>query len=432
MKKKLCILLAVVLAAGLFAGCGDKKPASGEKVDLLIGLPGDDSVTDMRVVDSFIEARKDVYNVKLDRSGWGDFNTKVKLQLTSKNDVVPVFFTDSAQVAAFGAQNVLVNLDPLVKKDIDEGKYSKALRACTDQNGNLWGIPHSLNTIGILYNKDIFAERGVALPTEDWTWDDMMKMAEELTFDRDGDGKIDVYGLHYIYNITCGWLPFIYAYGANPLSEDMRNANMTDPRIGEALLAYQEGHDTIAPPPAEIEAAGSQEQAFADGKMAMMLCQYGSVKQINKFNPDLNYDAMIMPYGHDGDRPCIYVPNSWVIYNKSAQEVQDASWDWIKYWLDEENQLLQSETLISGFPIAKKAFDNITANTDKPANKDNFYKGIDQWGKTILENPISSELNSIMMKPLAYLKDGMTMEQALAKTNADMQEALDYYYENVE
>lgn len=47
----------------------------------------------------------------------------------------------------------------------------------------------------MLLNLDLFEERGVEPPANgDWTWDEFFAAAEKLTFDRDNDGKTDVYG----------------------------------------------------------------------------------------------------------------------------------------------------------------------------------------------------------------------------------------------
>lgn len=432
MKKKLSMLAAGVLTVSLFTGCtGTKTVKTGEKTDLLIGLPGGDGVTDMRVVDNFIEARKDSYNIKTDESAWGDFVQKVKLQMVAKNDVVPVFFVDSANAMTLGEQGALKDLSASVEKDLDEKKYSKALRAVTNPEGKLWGVPHAVNSIALLYNKDIFDEKGVSYPTDEWTFQDMLDAAEKLTFDRDGDGSNDVYGIHYTTNITQGWYPFMQAYGVSPLSEDFRNSNLEDPLIKEAMTSYAESFKKgLQPDAAEISAQGGIMAAFASGKVAMYIAQFGNLTAINKFNSDLNYDAAIMPIGWNGERTCIYVPNVWCIYEGVDDAVYDAAWDWITYFLGEEAQMLQAETTLSGYPILNKAMEAISNNGIKPDGKDAFYKGVDAHGTTILENPCSSELNTLMQGLAHKISHGVvTVEEGLAETHAELQETLDYFYE---
>ena len=434
MKKKISLLVAGTLTVGLFAGCsGTKNTATGGKTDLLIGLPGGDGVTDMRVVDNFIAARSDRYNITLDEAGWGDFVQKVKLQMVAKNDVVPVFFIDSAGAMSFGEQGALKDLSTSVNADLDTEKYSKALTAVTNPEGKLWGVPHAINSIALLYNKDIFDEKGVAYPTDEWTFQDMLDVAKTLTFDRDGDGKIDVNGIHYTTNITQGWYPFMQAYGVSPLSEDFRDSNLNDPLIKDAMTSYAESFENGSQPnPADIAAQGGILAAFADGKVAMCIAQFGNITTINKFNPDLNYDAAIMPIGWNGERTCIYVPNVWCIYEGVDQNVYDAAWDWISYFLNEESQMLQAESIIAGFPILNKAMETISNNGVKPEGKDAFYRGIDAHGTTILENPCSSDVNSLIAAMCHKISLGeVSVEEGLAETHTELQETLDYFYEQL-
>ncbi|MFW5992275.1 MAG: hypothetical protein ACOCQN_03705 [Halanaerobiaceae bacterium] len=47
----------------------------------------------------------------------------------------------------------------------------------------------------LLLNLEIFEEREVEPPEDGkWTWDEFIDKMKKLTFDRDSDGEIDVYG----------------------------------------------------------------------------------------------------------------------------------------------------------------------------------------------------------------------------------------------
>lgn len=429
MKKKLSFILAGVLTISMLAGCAGEKTGKGGKTDLLIGLPGGDGVTDMRVVNAFKEAKKEQYNVTTDESGWSDFTKKVKLQLVSKNDITPVFFTDSAQAMSFGEQGALMDLDANVKADIQEDAYSKALRAVTNLDGKLWGVPHAMNSIAIVYNKDIFDEKGIAYPEENWTFEDMLQLADKLTFDRDGDGKNDVFGIWYINNITQGWYPFMLAHGVSPLSEDFKKSNLDDPKILDAMHDFQRPvKNGNLMNGADISAMGGFEAAFAEGKIAMGIMQSSSFPKINKFNPDLNYDVQIMPIGWNGERSCIYVPNVWVIADSATDAQKAASWDFVRYYLSEEAQMMQAETTLSGFPILRKALDAVSSNGVKPEGKDAFYRGIDEFGYTILENPCSTDVNGVINNMAAKIQMGESVEEWVRTAHGELQETLDYFY----
>ncbi len=441
MKKALSAALAIVMVLTMATGC-KKNTADVDaqgRTNLLIGLPGGDGVSAMKVIDNFKAATADKYNVTTDEGAWSDFTKKVKLQIVAKEGVTPVFFSDSEQVYSFGAQGAALDLKDWIDKTFDAEKYNAALYACKDEvsdpgNTHVWGVPHALNSIAMIYNKDIFDKYGVAYPTEDWTFDDMFEMARKLTKDTNGDGETDIWGLDYYHNVTQGWLPFMLAYGASPYRDNFRNANLDDPKVLEAMKAMRAPmEEGICIPDADRQAGGGAAIVFGDGKVAMSLVQYASIATINKNYPDLNYDAVIMPYGPSGARPCVYVPNSWMIYSGASEKVQAAALDFLAYYLSEEAQMINAKECPSGFPIMKAALE-VATEGKKPAATDAFFKGIDEHGSTILENPVSSKASGIMngvggaAKSFEKTPD---LAEYLAEANQKLQAELDFYYEGL-
>ncbi len=434
MKKKICLLLAGVLMAGCVAGCNGKSKQAGDKTELLIGIPGGDSLIDMQILESFKAENADKYTITADEAAWGDFVQKIKLQMAAKNDVTPVFVTDSANAMAFATHEVLLDVSERVEADLDETKYIKALRALTGRDGELWGVPQGVNSIALIYNKDIFDEKGISYPTDAWTFRDMLDAAEKLTFDRNGDGENDVFGIHYKNNITQGWFPFMQAFGVKPLTEDYRNSNLEDPKVKEALDAWAapilKGHQMSE---AELAALGGISAAFAEGKVAMYIAQLSEVNAINKFNPELNYDAAIMPIGYNGERTCIYVPNAWCIYKNADADVQDAAWAWVVHYLQEESQMIQAESGVGGLPIMQTALEVYNQNGNKPVGKDAFYRGINDHGTTLMENPCSTDVNNVLNNLCAEVRFGeTTVEEGLRAAHTELQEVLDYYYSQLD
>lgn len=59
-------------------------------------------------------------------------------------------------------------------------------------DGKPYGLLLLTYSFGLFYNADMFAEAGLAVPE---TLEDFMAAAEALTVDRDGDGRIDQYGV---------------------------------------------------------------------------------------------------------------------------------------------------------------------------------------------------------------------------------------------
>ncbi len=427
MKKKLCLILASILILGLLAGC-ENKTASGGKFELLLGIPGGDTLSDGRILENFKEARKDQYVVRTDEAPWGEFTQKIKLQLAAKKDVIPVFITDCSNAYILGEQGALKDLDASVST-LDESLYTAALRAVQNPEGKLWGVPQAINSYGLVYNKDLFDERGVPYPTDEWTFEDYIAAAEKLTFERENGEKI--YGM----NVSeTKWWEWLLATGGEPFKDNGRNSNLNDPKVKEGFEAFlRPWENGSIMDPAELSALGAFNSAFSQGKIAMSHIQISDARVIEGLNPELNFDAVLSPYGWSGRRSCIYVPNVFCVYAGVDQQTYDAVWDWISFYLSEESQMLHAESVLTGFPIMKSALDTVGVNTNsKPANKGAFYKGIDEHGATIILHPCAGDLETILREVAGKIRNKEAdVETALAAAHTEMQSVLDNYYDSL-
>ncbi len=91
-------------------------------------------------------------------------------------------------------------------------------------DGQTWAMPWYKEGFIIFLNLDILEERGVAPPENgQWTWDEFLETMHQLTFDRDGDGRIDVHGIGFNTGKE-KWeaYSFLFAEGMELISDDGR------------------------------------------------------------------------------------------------------------------------------------------------------------------------------------------------------------------
>ena len=89
------------------------------------------------------------------------------------------------------------DLDPLVTSKWADGDSDIYVRAGYDaalRDGKRTALPLFHGASVIYYRKDMLAEAGID-PASIRTWDDLREAAKTLTKDKDGDGRIDVWGL---------------------------------------------------------------------------------------------------------------------------------------------------------------------------------------------------------------------------------------------
>lgn len=428
MKKIFVLLLAGIMAFSA-AGCsqGQKSSQNGDTVSLKIGMPNGNDLTPTEILEGFKKENPNI-KVEIDETPWSDFKTKLKMQIAAGN-APDVFLTDSGYAATLGGMGAAVDLSEKINTDLNKDDFTSALDIINDGNGKVWGVTHSLSPAAVLYNKSIFDEYGVAYPEENWTFQDMLDIAQKLTKDTDGDGVTDIYGLSSGGNMTTGWLPFILAAGGAPIDETQTKSLFADPKTLEGLKQY---HSTVnvskvSPSNTWLTSSGNVTSAFYSGKIAMYIDLWGTTKAINQNAPEgFSYDAQMMPIGWNGERSCIYVPNQWIVYSKSGEAQQEAAWEWIKYFLTESSQDVIANNFNSiGFPVRKSALKTIESIKTVPENKGAFYGGLDEYGVTLFECPSWEEWKPKAEQAFLEMQNGViTPEEASERVDKIVSELL--------
>lgn len=119
----------------------------------------------------------------------------IELETTIKANSCP----DIAPVGAnyeIISKNVLEPLDKYFNKDkID--KYKPNVISAVKYDNAIWGFPYMMENYCLFLNLDLFNERGVKPPKDgNWTYEEFIKSVKELTYDRNGDGKADIFGFN--------------------------------------------------------------------------------------------------------------------------------------------------------------------------------------------------------------------------------------------
>lgn len=425
MKKIIVLILSLAILVTSFAGCSDNNKSNDGKVTLKIGVPQGDGLTPYELIERFKAENPDI-NVVLDESPWNDFKTKLKVQIAG-GTAPDVYIMDSGYIATVGAQGAALDLKPFIERDLNADEYINALYSAEDSEGHVWAVPHGINSIALYYNEKIFDDAGMEYPTEDWTFEDMLQAAKKLTGKKQSNGASDVYGLGVGYSITDGWLPFVLASGGTPLNEDRTKSNFNDEKTIEGIRRFASlTQDEIAPPLPWITTKGGLQAAFYSGGLAMAIMNSASANTINKNkSDDFRYNVVSIPYGWDGNRYSVYVPNGWVINAKSDAKKQEAAWKWLKFYLSEESQMLLAEECRGGYPVKKSAIEYCSSVDYIPENREAFYKNIDEHGVTLFENDTWQEWVDAAMKEFKDLYNGViTPEQAAENLHKNISDIL--------
>ncbi|HOW91019.1 MAG TPA: sugar ABC transporter substrate-binding protein [Anaerolineaceae bacterium] len=337
------LLFVIVVASMLLAACGGAPAAdkATEVTFMMWGAPEELAVW-QAVVDDFHTANPSI-TVKVDVSDWDSYWTKLNT-LIAGSTPPDVFAMDAPLFLDWQSRGALMNLQPYIDKNPGflDGFYPQTLTAYKTPDG-YYGLPRDFQSIVLFYNKDMFDAAGLAYPTADWTYDDLLTAAKALTLDKDGDGKIDQFGLWTdTWDMELFWSEAIWAYGGEIISEDH-----TKTLIGEGgardAWDYIDSLYKAGVMPSPTTAGEYGDDLFQSNMSAMTTIGHWAVP--GYVQAGLNFDVVPMPTGPVGKATS--VNSAGFVVSKDSKN-PDAAFEFIKFALGEAGQKRLAEL---GFAI---------------------------------------------------------------------------------
>lgn len=314
LKKYMALGLATCMVMSSFVGCGSN---GGETTD-----SGSDSSTEA-TTDSGSENSTDGKEVKLTMLGWEIYqqagmealaaayhekhpNVTIEVQISTwseywtkleamanSNSLPDIFWMHTNEFSKYAEAGILADLTDLYA-DEDPDYFQNNFPANLVENftyeDKIYGVMKDVDTIGLVYNKDIFDEAGVAYPDETWTWDTLVEASETI---KEKTGK---FGMMADHNEQEGWLNTIYQAGGFYINEDKTKAGFEDEGTKKGLAEYigwQTDYD-FSPTQTELSDLGKAERFFA-GEGAMMYLGSWGINNLYINYPDLNWDVAVLP-----------------------------------------------------------------------------------------------------------------------------------------
>lgn len=206
---------------------------------------------------------------------WDTYWTK--LQTTVAGGASPdMAWMHDTRVHLFASQGLLEPLDDYLKKDVPQGwpdEFFPSQVQGFQYDGKQYGFPYDWATSGLYINLDWLEAAGVEVPTEEWTYDQLMKAAVKLTQHAGQSGK--AWGVSLPTDSGFAH-QVIKSYGGDYVTGNDLKMHFTEPGTVEG---FQFLYDAIwklnaMPNPDQIKAAtggtGDTVAFFSSGKVAML------------------------------------------------------------------------------------------------------------------------------------------------------------------
>ncbi len=311
----------------LFSGCGPLASDDGT-IPIKVAFWGGPEEIDI-ITHSISEWQKLHPKIKVifEHSPYTGYDSKI-LTRVAGGAAPDIIATEVDYFVTFATKNVLEDLEPYIAKDTAFSKQSffpKILDRFT-VDGKLYAVPRDVAPFAcVFYNKKLFDEAGIEYPTDDWTWEELLRKARALT-KRDTNGRTIQYGFY-----GWAWQNFVYGNGGG-LVDDVKRPTKTridDPKSVAGLQFYADLINLyeVMPTPVALANLGmGVDLMFASGRLAMFLSGIWETPGLRNY--DFKWDVAMFPKNSAGIRAFGSGGSGYAILKSSSHKKE--AWEVVK------------------------------------------------------------------------------------------------------
>ncbi|MBF0405929.1 MAG: extracellular solute-binding protein [Candidatus Riflebacteria bacterium] len=327
---ELSVLLVLIL---LFKGCGEAEKGTSStrtgKVLLWHTFSNEEAATLDVVLKKFSEKFP---KIKVSVESVPFFQARNKFEQAVKNNIAPdIFRSDRFWTMKFAKNGIIEPLDQIFKNQIPE--LLGTAKTLVTYNQQVWGIPHSMDCLALLYNKRHFAEKSLSPPGD---FDTFRETAKVLT--RADSGR---YG--FFMNPSGWWFEtMIFAFGGKYFDQNGHLAIRSEQTLKALhfLIDLKETSKVMPPVNLRNNAYNLMTQSFKSGQVSMIFDGPWAIKDLLNsvaFRDPTNLGVAKIPSGPQG----CFSPvgcQSFVI-SKGSRNIKDAA-ELINFLCEPENMKL--------------------------------------------------------------------------------------------
>jgi multiple sugar transport system substrate-binding protein len=340
-------------------------------------------------------------------------------------DVPDVVISSGALFEWMAKRNVWADMRPALQKlGWKQGDFFFNPNT-TIYQGKQYAVPFVAHQGGVLvFNKTMFREAGVAEPTKDWTWDDVLEAAKKLTRPEKNQWGFNAADL--------GHDPFfagVWAAGGEVIAKDFKQTLFAGPQGVEVMDFYSGliNRQRVSPTPAQRAA---DKLGFSSGNFAMEINTPGRQSD-QAIAGKFDWDVTFFPRWKNKRRAGIVDWSEWAVTTAAQKHgVLEEATLLATYYTNEFTQGVIADISPAGTTPANKAVarsqrylapppKNMSVIVDMLDGKDNtqvhgwpYFEYFQQW-----QLPIRNMIPRILNNEI-NVKDGL--QQAAEQSDKDV------------
>lgn len=412
--KKLMGIIAIFMIG--LAGCSSGATAevsTDEPLVLWGGFSGGEEAAVNLVLDEYNENNGEARDVVYESQE--DINTKL-LTAMSTGQGPDIVIWDRVNTITYASQDAFVGLDDMIAaSDIDTSVYYQEAYDEMNVDGVQYGIPMTVDTRVLFYNKELFDAAGLDYPTDDWTWEDMNGAAS--TCMQTADDSLSVAGLDLSdAGLFSQW---IYQAGGEMADEATGLSSFNTEQGKLVLEEWQKYLDKGSYKNGYIGGENGIQDAFASNKVCMKFDGPWALTTLNEQGTE--FGTVTAPEGPGGSKATIVGGFGFAIPTTTTDE--QGAFDFINWWTNSQDAADIFFENAGHLPANTKTIESDTIQSDE-----NVQVITKQLNNAIARPKINgygdAEYFGLKANLDKFMAGELTIEETLNQGQADMNQML--------
>jgi multiple sugar transport system substrate-binding protein len=380
MKLKKSLAVSILATMVVLAGCGGTKATTGtasdtpssttsaattaptpaEKVSLTIQVGPPDKTVENAEIDKKIARFNEKFpNVVIKKDDWKYESTQIGVKMASRT-VQSEFSAYATDGKTLASHKWAADITDILSKWQHTKELNNVILSSFVVNGKNYGVPNDAYAMTITINKKIFKDKGVALPSYDWTFDDLINAAKAVNDPAKGIAGFVPMGK----GNEAGWNWTNFLYSAGGAAQKVENGKVTSTLNTDAGLKalefYKKLKDANVIPKNWSLGYGDAVAAFNTGRGAMVMTGSGEAVQaaINDGGMKAE-DLAIYPipsFEKGGKHIGVLGGDSFVISPLASPQEQQAAFDWVTFDYFNDTDITRVESEIKAKKEVKQMY----------------------------------------------------------------------------
>ncbi|AFY92122.1 ABC transporter substrate-binding protein [Chamaesiphon minutus] len=252
-----------------------------------------------------------------------------------------VFYLDALEAPFLMSQKVLEPLDTYLTPKFDVADFEATLINSFKYDRHLYGLPKDYSTLSLFYDRQAFKAAGLTSPPTNW--EQLRNYSQQLTLDRNRDGKIDRYGYGVIPELARQAYT-IGAFGGRLVEENGRAAFASEAGLkGLESIVEQYQKERTSAQKSDV-GTNSGSEMLGQGKVAMAIEGNWAIPYLQETFPQLDFATAEVPSINNKKGTMVFTV-AYVMNQRSQHKA--AAWQLISYLTGKEGMSKWTSTGIA-------------------------------------------------------------------------------------